>query len=100
MSDYDEKSFSVINKCTVTISAVGSEILGAMYNLVCGVTGITGVTVSYTWSGPGITGKGRDHQQLFLSPVTLDAAGHYTCTATVNSLYLVLTTSKNVTIAS
>ena len=69
-----------------------------MYNLSCDVTGVTGVTVNYTWLGPGITGNGHDHQQLSLSPVTLDAAGHYTCTATVDSLRL--TTSKNVTIAS
>ena len=79
---------------------MGSERLGGMYNLVCNVTGVTDVAVSYTWSGPGITEKGRDHQQLSLSPLTLVAAGHYTCTATVDSLHLVLTTSKNVTIAS
>ena len=82
------------------ISAIGSETLGGMYHLSCDVTGITDVTVEYTWSGPGITRMGHDHQQLSLSPVTLDAAGQYTCTATVSSLRLNLTTSKNVTIAS
>ena len=79
---------------------MGSERLGGMYYLSCDVTGATGVSVNYTWSGPGTTGNGRDHQQLSLSPVTLVAAGQYTCTATVDSLHLVLTTSKNVTIAS
>ena len=82
----------------MTISAVGSERLGGNYSLSCDVTGITGVAVNYTWSGPGITGKGYDHQLLSLSPVTLAVAGQYTCTATVDSLHL--TTSKNVTIAS
>ena len=84
----------------MTISAVGSERLGGMYNLSCDVTGITGDAVSYTWSGPGIAGNGHDHHLLSLSPLTLAAAGHYTCTATVDSLPLVLTTSKDVTIAS
>ena len=84
----------------MTIYAVGSERLGENYSLSCDVTGINNVAVSYTWSGPGTTVQGRDHQQLFLSPLTLAAAGHYTCTATVGSLHLVLTTSKNVTVAS
>ena len=84
---------------TVTISAVGSERLGEMYNISCDVTGITGDAVNYTWSGPDITGKEHNHQQLSLSPLTLDAAGQYTCTATVNSLYLA-TSHTNVTIAS
>ena len=52
-----------------------------MYNLSCDVTGITirtGVAVNtLAWSGPGITGKGHYRQQLSLSPVTLDVAGHY-----------------------
>ena len=81
----------------MTIYAVGFERLGENYSLSCDVTGITGVAVSYTWSGPGMTGNGHDHQLLFLSPLTLAAAGRYTCTATVDSLHL--TTSKNVTIA-
>ena len=77
---------------------MGSEKLGEMYNLSCDVTGVTGVAVSYTWSGPGITGKGRD-QLLSLNLATLSVAGQYICTATVGSLHLVPATS-NVTIAS
>ena len=69
-------------------SADGSERLGAMYNLVCSVTGIAGVAVNYTWSDPGITGNRHDRRVLLLRPLTLDVAGQYTCNTTVNSLYL------------
>ena len=83
----------------MTISAADAARLGEDYTLTCKVSGISNISISFEWLGPGMAQR-TAHPQLFFGPLILSNAGNYTCIAIVSGLNLTLRASEEITIAS